>query len=87
MQFTGILAAKLHIWITDMSDTLTVLLVTRVHTVSVAVTVPAHGNAEGIQSALELICMAASRWAGSCRGRKGESMLIGAVLMTRAGHY
>lgn len=60
---TRILATKLDIWVTDMGDTLTVLFITRVHAVSVTVTMPTHGNAEGIQPALKLICMAASRWA------------------------
>lgn len=58
-----------------MGDTLTVLLITRVHAVSVAIAMPAHGNAECIQSALELICMAASRWAGSLIGAVGVSLI------------
>lgn len=46
-----------------MGDPLAVLLVTGVHAVRVAVAAPAHGDAEPVQPALELVSVAAPGWA------------------------
>lgn len=46
-----------------MGDPLAVLLVAGVHAVRVAVTAPAHGDAEPVQPALELVGVAAPGWA------------------------
>lgn len=50
-----------------MGHPLAVFLVAGVHAVGVAVAAPAHGDAEPVQAALELIGVAAPGWACGCR--------------------
>ena len=69
--FTGVFAAKLDIGVTDMGHSLTALLVTGVHAVSVPIAAPPQGDAQTIQPALELIIVAAARRPCGCRGTGG----------------
>ena len=64
---TRVPAAKLDCWVAHVGHTLTVALITQVHTVCVAVTAPAHGNAQAVHPTLELIYMAAAWRTGSWR--------------------
>lgn len=64
---TRISAAELDSRVTHVSNALTVVLIAQVHTVCVAVTAPAIGNAQAIHPTLELIYMAATWRTGSCR--------------------
>lgn len=63
-------AAKLDRWIAHVGNTLTILLITQVHAVSVPITAPTQGDAQAIHPTLKLICMTTSR---------RTSGLIGAV--------
>ena len=60
-----------------MGDSLAVLLVTGVHAVRVAIAAPAHGDAEPVQPALELVGVAAPRRArGWWEGTRTHSLLL-----------
>lgn len=63
---TRVLAAKFDIGVADVGDPLAVVLVAGVHAVCVTVTAPAHGDAQPIQPALELVRVAAPRRACGC---------------------
>ena len=58
---SGVLAAKLDIRVTDVGHSLTALLITGVHAISVPIAAPPQGDAQTIQPALELIIVAAAR--------------------------
>lgn len=70
--FTRVLAAKLDVGVTDVGHSLTALLVTGVHAVSVPITAPPQGDAQTIQPALELIIVTATRRPCGCRGTGGS---------------
>jgi len=64
MFLTRFSAAELDCGVTHMGDALTVVLITEVHAVCVAITAPAHRNAQAIHPTLKLIDMATAWWAG-----------------------
>lgn len=77
--FTGVLAAELDIGVTHVGHSLTALLVTGVHAVSVSITAPPQRDAQPIQPALELITVAATGRPCGCRGTgRGYWVRVGA---------
>lgn len=68
---TRVFAAKLGGGVAHVRDALAVLLVAQVHAVGVAVAAPAHGDAQAVHAALELVRVAAARRAGRCQGTGG----------------
>lgn len=70
---TRVSAAELDSRVTHMGNTLTVVLITQIHTVCVAVTPPTHGNAQPIHPTLELIYVTATWRTSRCRRKKNEA--------------
>ena len=73
---TGVSAAELHRWVAHVRDSFAVVLVAQVHAVGVSVAAPAHGNAEAVHPALELVHMAAARGPRGCTARQQEARLL-----------
>lgn len=72
---TRVPAAKLDCWVAHVCDTLTVLLITQVHAVSVPITAPTQGDAQPIHPTLKLICMTTSRRTSGCREERQYTTL------------
>lgn len=80
-------AAELDSRVTHMGNTLTVVLITQIHTVCVTITPPTHGNAQPIHPTLELIYVTATWRTSRLVGTVGVGLIavVSTVVVTITG--